>query len=161
MPLAVAQYGARDINHRTPSDLFRDQKQKRRNGLCFNRANNQRCCSPLVIGRERSRVLVCENARKLCGRTIIFSLTFFHFFSIFIFLLLLFFFFNLALSIQTVARRVTSPYERGGELIRSWIEIIHLMRDENVFVFESIPKMTTRRPSFPQTFTGCIDYLMV
>lgn len=33
------------------------------------------------------------------------------------------------------------------ELIRSWIEIIHLMRDENVFVFESIPKMTRRRSS--------------
>lgn len=42
------------------------------------------------------------------------------------------------------------------ELIRSWIEIIHLMRDENVFVFESVPKMTRRRSSVleyePQKF---------
>lgn len=111
VPLAVAQYGARDINHRTPSDLFRDQKQKRPNGLCFNRANNQRCCSPLVIGRERSRVLVCENARKLSGRTIIFSLTFFHFFFLFS-SFFFFFFFNLSFY-SNIARRVTSPYEKG------------------------------------------------
>lgn len=47
---------------------------------------------------------------------------------------------------------------KKGELIRSWIEIIHLMRDENVFVFESIPKMTRRRRP-AETFAGV--YLMV
>lgn len=118
----------------------------------------------LLAARYRPRKIACARLRK-CSETLRTNNHFFPNFLPFFFYFHLssssFFFFNLALSIQTVARRVTSPYERGGELIRSWIEIIHLMRDENVFVFESIPKMTTRRPSFPQTFTGCIDYLMV
>lgn len=112
----------------------------------------------LLAARYRPRKIACARLRK-CSGTLQTNNHFFpnflpFFFSIFIFLLLLFFF-NLALSIQTSPEESLRRMKRG-ELIRSWIEIIHLMRDENVFVFESIPKMTRRR-SFPRrNFRRCI-----